>query len=566
MSTCTIDGREVDAAPGETILAVAQRLGIDIPTLCYLEKCGPLTSCLACVVKVNGNNGQSRVVPSCATRVQQGMIIESESAEVREMRRTALELLLSDHAGDCLSPCHRICPLHLNIPVMIRQIETGELREAIATIKDSIAMPAVLGRLCHHPCENGCRRGTWDNPAAIRDLERFAADADLQSQAPYLPPCKSASGKSIAIVGAGPTGLAAAYHLLRQGHACTLIDRHEKAGGSLRNPVVEKDLPPEVLNGEIALIEKLGARFQLASVLDMTGLTDLQRDFDAVLLALGETSKPEAAALGLSWTGGGLKVNPDSYQTELISSEDAGQASSLPVREASCRPNDGARMPCQPAGWKPALHPPTGSKVFAAGSAVKPLKQVARAMSEGKIAAACIHRLLFGQAVERPGKEFSSIMGRLDDTELKLFMIGPSPHPRVSPSCGAQCGFTKSEASTEAQRCLHCDCRAAGQCRLQHYAALYEANPAHFRAERRRFEQYERPGGVVFEPGKCILCGICVKLAEQASEPLGLTFVGRGFDVRVSAPLNHAFDDGLQKVAAECVEHCPTGAIVFRKT
>ncbi|MBI2947969.1 MAG: (2Fe-2S)-binding protein, partial [Verrucomicrobia bacterium] len=179
--TLTIDGREAEAAPGETILAVAQRLSLDIPTLCYLEKCGPMTSCLACVVKINGHNGQSRVVPSCATKVQPGMIVESESAEVREMRRTALELLLGDHAGDCLSPCHRICPLHLNIPVMIRQIESGQLREAIATIKDALAMPAVLGRLCHHPCENGCRRGTWDSPAAIRDLERFAADADLQS-------------------------------------------------------------------------------------------------------------------------------------------------------------------------------------------------------------------------------------------------------------------------------------------------------------------------------------------------------------------------------------------------
>lgn len=516
----TLDGKDIEAAAGETILSVAQRLGIDIPTLCYLEKCGPMTSCLACVVKIIAHNGQSRVVPSCATKVQPGMIVESESAEVHEMRRTALELLLSDHAGDCLSPCHRICPLHLNIPVMIRQIESGQLREAIATIQDALALPAILGRLCHHPCENGCRRATWDSPAAIRELERFAADADHQASAPYVPPCQPATGKSVVIVGAGPAGLTAAYHLLRQGHACTVIDRHEKAGGSLRRQVNEKELAREVLDAEISRIERLGARFQLGCALGTTGLTDLQCDFDAVLLATGELEKTEAAALGLAWVGVGLKINSDSYQTEL-------------------------------------------PKVFAAGSVVKPLKQVARAMSEGKVAAACIHRFLAGQNVHRPGKEFSSVMGRLSGEELKLFLNGPSPHPRVQPSCGLECGFTKVEAGAEAKRCLHCDCRAAGQCKLQHYAALYEANPAHFRTERRRFEQHARPGGIIFEPGKCILCGICVQLAEQAREPLGLSFVGRGFDVRVSAPLNRPFAEGLQKVAAECVEHCPTGAIVF---
>ncbi|MBI4657960.1 MAG: FAD-dependent oxidoreductase [Verrucomicrobia bacterium] len=517
-----IDGREVEVHPGQTILQVATKLGIDIPTLCYVEKCGPMTSCLACLVKINGPNGQSRVVPSCGTKAQPGMVVESEIEEIREARRTALELLLSDHAGDCLSPCHRICPLHLNIPLMIRQIEAGQTKEAIATVKSALAMPAVLGRLCHHPCENGCRRGTWDSPAAIRELERFAADTDLYSAQPYLPPCQPATGKSVAIVGAGPTGLTAAYHLLREGHACTLIDRHETAGGTLRRQTDEKELPREFLEAEISQIEKMGARFRLGCSLGTSELADLLGRHDAVLLATGEMEKSEAVALGLVWAGSGVKADPDSYQTQT-------------------------------------------AKVFAAGSVVKPMKQVARAMSEGKAAATCIHRFLFRQKVERPDKEFSSVMGRLEADELKLFLNGPSPNPRVSPSCGLACGYTKTEACAEAQRCLHCDCRAAGQCKLQHYGALYGANPAHFRAERRRFEQHLRPGGVIFEPGKCIVCGICVRLAEQAREPLGLAFVNRGFDVRVSAPLNRTFAEGLQKVAAECVEHCPTGALAFRE-
>jgi NADH dehydrogenase/NADH:ubiquinone oxidoreductase subunit G len=98
---------------------------------------------------------------------------------------------------------------------------------------------------------------------------------------------------------------------------------------------------------------------------------------------------------------------------------------------------------------------------------------------------------------------------------------------------------------------------------LQHYAQVYSADASRFRTERKRFEQQPQPGGIIFEPGKCILCGICVKLTEMAAEPLGLAFIGRGFDVRVSAPFNRDIEAGLQKVATECVEHCPTGALVF---
>ncbi len=98
---------------------------------------------------------------------------------------------------------------------------------------------------------------------------------------------------------------------------------------------------------------------------------------------------------------------------------------------------------------------------------------------------------------------------------------------------------------------------------MQHYAQVYNADANRYRSERREFEQQAQPCGVVFEPGKCILCGICVRLTELASEPLGLTFIGRGFDVRIAAPFDRAVQDGLQKVAAECVEHCPTGALVF---
>src|ERR1043165_2924259 len=138
-----IDGRSVEVQPGESVLAAARKLAIDIPTLCYLEKCGPLNTCQVCLVKIGG-----KLAPSCGTKVTPGMAVESETEEVHEARRTALELLFSDHVGDCLSPCHRLCPLQLNIPVMLRQIEAGQPDKAIATVRQTLPLAGVLGRLC----------------------------------------------------------------------------------------------------------------------------------------------------------------------------------------------------------------------------------------------------------------------------------------------------------------------------------------------------------------------------------------------------------------------------------
>src|ERR1041385_5472964 len=189
--TITIDGRPVEVQPGESVLAAAHRVGLDIPTLCFLEKCGPLNTCQVCLVKING-----KLVPSCGTKAAPGMAVESETEEVHEARRTALELLFSDHVGDCLSPCHRLCPLQLNIPVMLRQIEAGQPDKAIATVRQALPLAGVLGRLCHHPCEQGCRRGNWDDPAAIRDLERFVTDQDAERSEPCVPPRKPAERKA----------------------------------------------------------------------------------------------------------------------------------------------------------------------------------------------------------------------------------------------------------------------------------------------------------------------------------------------------------------------------------
>jgi len=503
------------------VLDAARQLGVDIPSLCYLQQCGPMTSCLVCVVKLQAN-GRSRVVPACATPVEDGMCVESETDEVRELRRTAFELLLSDHVGDCLSPCHRICPLDLNIPRMIRQIQSGEQTEAMATVRQALALPGVLGRLCHAPCQNGCRRGDCGGSAAIRELERFVADADRGAEERFLPPRKADTNKRVAVVGAGPAGLAAADVLLRQGHRCTIFHRHSQPGGTLRTQVGADTLPAAVLGAEMDYFRLLGAEFQGGMELggDLT-LVNLSQRFDAIVLALGASASATLRDLGLNTTDKGVQVNSATYQTDA--------------------PN-----------------------IFATGSMVKPIKPLVRAMQEGQAAGQCVHQFLVGLPIRTSAKPFSVVMGRVEKFELDSFLQTASPAPRTEPLGGLRLGFTPPEAQGEAARCLHCDCRAAGSCDLQHYAELYGAKPNRFPRERRKFEQFVQPGDVIFEPGKCILCGICVDIAQRATEPLGLTFVGRGFDVQVAAPFGKAFSEGLKKVAEECVNHCPTGAIVFR--
>ena len=159
------------------------------------------------------------------------------------------------------------------------------------------------------------------------------------------------------------------------------------------------------------------------------------------------------------------------------------------------------------------------------------------------------------------------MMGRLERAEVEHFPGARQRRAAQTRSCSG-CARLQldAEAPTEAARCLHCDCRSAGNCALQRYASSTAPTRTVSATQRRPFEQHLQHGKVIFEPGKCILCGICVQLTEKAREPLGLTFIGRGFDVRVAAPFDRTIAEGLQKVAAECVEHCPTGALVFRET
>ncbi len=521
----TIDHTSVEVEEGATVISAARALGIDIPTLCYLEEHPPNTSCLSCLVRING-----KMVPSCATRAEEGMEVESETDPVREARRMALELLLSDHLGDCIAPCHNACPAQMDVPLMIRQIEEGAEEEALITIKKHIALPGVMGRVCPAPCENGCRRETHDVAVAIGSLERYAADADLASGTPYLPPCKPTSGKGVAIVGAGATGLSAAYYLLQEGHACTLIDDRQKPGGTLRDDFLEEVLPAEVLDAEISCIRELGARFEMNTrVGSDASLLKLQEDYDAVLIAAGTLDFSVIEAWRLDKGRQGIQVNRDTLSTS----------------------QDG---------------------VFAAGNAVRRSSKLkVRSLADGRSAALSIDQYLNGSPSVVDGKGFSVHMGKLDSEDIIKLLEGASDLGRVLPEGGDACGFELEEALAEAHRCMRCDCAAAGDCRLRSYADAYSADARAYRGERRSVEYLEISPpvsapqvnhGVRFDSGKCISCGLCVQIAGESGEDLGLTHVGRGFDVRVGVPFNRSISEGLTRAADRAIEACPTGAMV----
>jgi len=519
MTKLTIDNQQIEVPAGTTVLEAARRLGIDIPTLCYLEGRPAINSCMICLVKVNGGD---TLLPACGLVAEDGMIVESQTDEVIRARRTGLELLLSDHLGDCVGPCRTVCPANMNIPLMIRQIAAGRLDQAIATIKQDIAIPAVLGRICPAPCENACRRRQADSPVAICLLKRYAADADLASGRPYRPDCAPSSGKAVAIVGAGPAGLSAAYYLARAGHACTIFDEHDRPGGSLRQAVPHDRLPPAVLDAEIALILELGVALQTGSrVGDGVPLSRLQRDFDAVLIATGAIDQAAADRLGAAYRDGRVRADGKTYRTET-----------------------------------PGL--------FAAGAAVRPKSALAvRSAADGKEAAVCIDQYLAGREVIGQARPFNVRIGRLLAGEIEQFLALASRSGRIQPS-GRTGGFTDDQARAEALRCLHCDCRKADSCRLRDHCQALAARPGRFKSDRRGFIQHSEHPNVIYEPGKCIKCGICVRLAEEYAEPLGLTFIGRGFDVRVGAPLGRSVAEALTAAAAECVRSCPTGALSLR--
>jgi ferredoxin len=513
-----IDHRKVEADRGSVLIDVIRETGTEVPSMCYLKDAERFASCMVCVVK---DNRSGKLIPSCSLEVEEGMDIITLDDEVREARKMALDLLLSEHVGDCEAPCQVTCPAHMDIPLMNRLLAEGRFREALQVVKKDIALPAVFGRICPAPCEGACHRRSVDQAVSICLLKRYAGDHDLEEENPWLPGKSPDTGRRVAIIGAGPAGLAAAYHLAEKGHRCTVIDRNGEPGGSLLGETTPEELPREVLQKEIGQIGRLGVEFLMEQDVDPERFRELTGSFDAVVVAAGK-NETGVEKWGLRMHSRGVEADAKTYR----------------VGE---------------------------SNVFVAGSALKPSKMAIRALGQGKEASFSVDQLLRGEKVRGEKFMFNSRFGKLHPAEHGEYLKESAEGDRIEPESLSD-GLTARQVMEEAGRCMHCDCRKIHDCKLRIYSDALGADQKKFRSPERvhcvKLDQHER---VIYEPSKCIKCGVCVRITEKYREELGLTFIGRGFDVVVGVPFDESLADGLKVAAVEVAQACPTGALAVKE-
>lgn len=188
------------------------------------------------------------------------------------------------------APCHAACPAGEDAQAWLARLDEGDPQGAWESLVSANPLPAITGRVCHHPCERACNRGQFDQPIAIHAVERFLGDQALANDWPYPVSPPSPAAPEIAVVGAGPAGLSCAYHLLRLGYRARMFDALPEAGGTLRTALPPYRLPRGVLEAEIGRLLNLGIGFEPGVRLGRdVYLDDLRRQYPAVFLALGAT-------------------------------------------------------------------------------------------------------------------------------------------------------------------------------------------------------------------------------------------------------------------------------------
>ena len=485
-----VDNKEIDVEPGTTVLEAARISGTEVPAMCFADGLGHFTSCMVCLVK-DGKSG--KLFPSCSVTAEEGMEVVTADPEVMEARKTALELLLSDHVGDCEAPCQISCPAHMDIPRMNRLLEAGKFQEAAGVVMKDIALPTVLGYICSAPCEGACRRRPIDGAVSICMLKRFTGYKSLEVE------IGSESG-TVAIIGSGPAGLAAAYYLRLRGYHTILFEKEAEAGGALRQ-IPDDQLPKAALELDINRILSTGIELHLSHPVNPDSFGEFCKKYSAVVIAGGE---------------------------ELLGIEKSHQIDNL----------------------------------FVVGNARKISKMAVRAAGQGKEVAFSIDQYLAGKPVTGEPRMFNSRFGRLVVEEYQEYLKESAGGARTEPDSGFLKGFSEEEVIAEAARCLHCDCRKMDHCSLRILSDQYQADQKRFKGEERKpVTKNFQHGNVVYEPQKCIKCGICVRITAKHKEEYGMTFIGRGFDVVIEVPFNESLEAGLRHTAGEAADGCPTGAL-----
>lgn len=299
MIEIVIDGKYRIVEEGLTLLEAAKVCGVEIPSLCGMNKSNEKVPCDLCVVEVE-SGGTKR---ACELEVYRGLNVVTQSEQLSEHRRKALNRIMTDHYADCEAPCKTACPAGVDIQSYLYHIAQNDHQKAIEVIKRTLPMPLSIGRVCPAFCESECRRSLVDEPIAIRQLKRHAADADLSAHEAYVPEKKPSKGLNIAVVGSGPGGLTAGYYLSNEGYDVTVFESMPKAGGWLRYGIPEYRLPKDILDKEIELMCRNGMLVHTNQKLgvDFT-LSQLSEEYDAVCLAVGASQ-----AVEMHYTGSDLE-------------------------------------------------------------------------------------------------------------------------------------------------------------------------------------------------------------------------------------------------------------------
>src|ERR1035437_5059515 len=197
---------------------------------------------------------------------------------------------------DRLPPCNHACPAGENIQAWLYHGESGDYESAWRVLTKDNPMPAVMGRVCYHPCEGACNRAQVDETVGINSVERFLGDEAIKRNWRFTPP-EAESGKRVLVVGSGPSGLSAAYHLRRLGHAVTIREAADEAGGMMRYGIPEYRLPRDVLDAEIARIFAMGVTLETGRA--VTDLPAVLADgsagrLDRAVPAVGPQTAPPA--------------------------------------------------------------------------------------------------------------------------------------------------------------------------------------------------------------------------------------------------------------------------------
>ncbi len=369
-----------------------------------------------------------------------------DQAELREAEARCIQ----DEAPFCTASC----PVHVDVRGMLAAAASGDFPAAAAILRKRIPFPRIISRVCDQPCRADCKRAQAGGAIRIRDIERFCTERP-GAEPPALPALLPATGKRVAVLGGGLSGLTAAYELVRKGHAVVVFEAASEIGGWLRT-LGESVLPRRTVLEELSIPERLGAEIRLGARPD----AGMVSGFDAVYLATGAASRPPDIS-GLSVDkGGAVIVDPKTFFT-------------------------GAE------------------RTFAGGGLVRgAARSPVLSISDGRRAAVSIDRLLQAVSLDAGREKEGAYPSRLY-TSLK----DVAPAPPVMPADG-EAGYDAAEAAAEAARCIRCECM---ECvKVCEYLRHYGSYP------RRYIREVYNNLSIVLGMRKanefidsCSLCGLC---------------------------------------------------------